>query len=54
MTQAFLIVVRILALGLIGYWGYRLWTGTTSWVSRSLSGVFVGMLAWQVLFGAFS
>lgn len=51
MTQGFLIVVRILLLVLLGYWGYRLWTGTISWTSRGVAGVFIGALAWQVIGG---
>ncbi len=49
MTQAFLIVVRILLLGLLGYWSYRLWTGTTSWTSRGVSAVLIAALTWQIL-----
>ncbi len=51
MTQAFLIVLRILLLGLIGYWGYRLWTGTTSWTARGMGSVLIAVLAWQVVGG---
>jgi len=51
MTQAFLIAVRILLVVLLGYWGYRLWTGTTSWTSRGVAAIFVGALAWQVIGG---
>jgi preprotein translocase subunit Sec63 len=51
MTQAFLIVLRILLLGLIGYWGYRLWRGTTSWTARGMGSVLIAALAWQVVGG---
>jgi len=51
MTQAFLIVLRILLLGLIGYWGYRLWMGTTSWTARGMGSVLIAALAWQVVGG---
>ena len=51
MTQAFLIVLRILLLGLIGYWGYRLWMGTTSWTARGMGSVLIAALAWQVIGG---
>ncbi len=51
MTQAFLIVLRILLLGLIGYWGYRLWMGTTSWTARGMSSLLIAALAWQVVGG---
>jgi len=54
MSQAFLIVLRILFMALIGYWGYRLWTGTASWVSRGLSALFIGFLAWNIVFGSLS
>ena len=53
MTQAFLIVMRILVFVLLGYWGYRLWTGTISWTSRGVGALFVGVLAWQVIGGGF-
>ena len=52
MTQAFLIVLRLLSLALVGYWGYRLWTGTTSWASRGLSALLIGTLAWQIIGGS--
>ena len=51
MTQAFLIVVRILAVGLFLYWAYRLWTGTRSWTSRVLAMGFSAILIWQVTGG---
>ena len=51
MTQAFLIVLRILLLGLIGYWGYRMWSGTTSWTARSVGSVLIAALAWQIVGG---
>ena len=52
MTQAFLIVLRLLCLALLGYFSYRLWTGTRSWTTRTLAGLFVGALAWQIIGGA--
>jgi hypothetical protein len=51
MTQAFLIVVRILIVGLLLYWGYRLWTGTQSWTSRILGMCFSAILIWQTAVG---
>jgi hypothetical protein len=51
MTQAFLIVVRILLVGLVAYWGYRLWTGTASWTSRALGMLFSAVLVWQITAG---
>jgi len=51
MTTAFLTVLRILVVGLLAFWGYRLWTGTASWTSRGLGVAFCGMLVWQVLGG---
>jgi len=51
MTQAFLIVVRILLVALVGYWAFRLWTGTISWTSRSLGVFFCGILIWQIVGG---
>ncbi len=54
MTQAFLIVVRVLAVALFLYWSYRLWTGTQSLTSRILGTLFSGLLIWQSTFGAWS
>jgi len=51
MTQAFLIVVRILLVGLVGYWAYRLWVGTTSLTSRGLGIFFSAVLIWQIIGG---
>lgn len=51
MTQAFLIVVRMLTVVLFAYWGYRLWRGTQSWTSRILGTLFSGLLIWQSAFG---
>jgi hypothetical protein len=51
MTQAFLTVLRVLLLALVGYWGYRLWNGTTSVTSRGLGVVFAAALAWQIIGG---
>ena len=51
MTQAFLIVLRILLVALVGYWGYRLWTGTQSWTSRGVGLFFSAVLAWQIVGG---
>jgi len=51
MTQAFLIVVRILLLALVGFWAFRLWTGTASWTSRGVGVFFSAVLVWQVVGG---
>lgn len=49
MTQAFLIVVRLLFAGLIGFWGYRLWTGTRSWTTRIVGVFFSATLFWEIV-----
>jgi len=51
MTQAFLIVLRLMALALLGYFAYRLWLGTRSWTTRGVGFVFTGALAWQIIGG---
>lgn len=51
MTQAFLIVVRVLLIGLVAYWTYRLWIGTTSLTSRGLGLLLSAALAWQIVAG---
>jgi len=51
MTQAFLIVVRVLLVALVGYWAYRLWTGTRSWTSRGVGLFFSATLIWQIIGG---
>lgn len=51
MTQAFLIVVRIGLAGLVGYWAYRLWTGTRSLTSRAVGMIFSAVLVWQIVGG---
>lgn len=51
MTQFFLNVVRALLVALVGYWAYRLWTGTASWTSRALSVLFSAALVWQITGG---
>ncbi len=51
MTEAFLIVIRIALVGLVGFWAYRLWTGTTSWSSRGVGIFFSAVLAWQIMGG---
>ena len=51
MTQAFLIVVRILLAGLVIFWAYRLWTGTRSWTSRGVAMLFSAVLLWQITGG---
>jgi hypothetical protein len=51
MTQAFLIVVRVLLVGLIGFWGFRLWVGTMSWTARSVGVFFSAVLVWQIVAG---
>jgi len=52
MTQAFLIAVRILLAALVGYWAYRLWTGTRSWTSRGVGIFFSATLIWQIVGGS--
>ncbi|MFC2083352.1 hypothetical protein ACFLSG_04900 [Candidatus Bipolaricaulota bacterium] len=54
MTQAFLIVLRVLAVALFLFWGYRLWTGTRSWTSRILGTFFSAALIWQATFGTWA
>ena len=49
MTQGFAIVVRLALLALVGYWGYRLFTGTTSWAARGTSALLIGGLVWQIV-----
>ena len=51
MTQAFLIVVRVALVALVGYWAYRLWNGSTSWTSRGVGMFFSGVLIWQIVGG---
>ena len=51
MTQAFLIVIRVALVALVGYWAYRLWTGTASWTSRGVGMLFSGVLVWQIAGG---
>jgi len=51
MTQAFLIVIRVALVALVGYWAYRLWTGTTSFTSRGVGMLFSGALVWQIVGG---
>ncbi len=51
MTRAFLIVVRILLVALVGYWAYRLWTGTRSPMSRGVGMFFAATLLWQIVGG---
>jgi len=52
MTQAFLIVVRMLLAALVGWWAYRLWTGTRSRTSRGVAMLFSAALVWQIVAGA--
>ncbi|MEW5825403.1 MAG: hypothetical protein AB1778_01070 [Candidatus Bipolaricaulota bacterium] len=51
MTQAFLIVLRVLAVALLATWAYRLWNGTRSWTARAVGAFFSAALLWQVLGG---
>lgn len=51
MTQAFLIVGRILLTVLVVYWAYRLWTGTTSRTARVVGILFSAALVWQIIGG---
>jgi hypothetical protein len=51
MTEAFLIVLRILVAALVGFWAYRLWTGTRSWTTRLVGAFFSATLLWQVVGG---
>jgi hypothetical protein len=54
MTQAFLIVVRVLTVALFLYWGYRLWTGTQSRTSRIIGMFFSAALIWQATVGTWA
>jgi hypothetical protein len=54
MTQAFLIVVRVLATALFLYWGVRLWRGTYSLTSRMLGIAFSAVLIWQATAGTWT
>jgi len=54
MTQAFLIVVRVLVVILFLYWAYRLWTGTRSWTSRVMGTFFSAVLIWQATLGTWA
>ena len=51
MTQAFLIVVRVGLVALVGYWGYRLWTGTRNFTSRGVGMLACAVLVWQIVGG---
>jgi hypothetical protein len=51
MTRAFLIVVRVLLVGLVVFWGYRLWVGTRSLTSRAVAMLLSAVLVWQVVGG---
>ena len=51
MTQAFLIVVRVLVVALFLFWAYRLWRGTRSWTSRVMGMFFSAVLIWQATAG---
>jgi len=51
MTQAFLIVVRVLLVALVAYWAFRLWTGTRSWTSRGVGMLCSAALVWQIVVG---
>jgi hypothetical protein len=51
MTQAFLIVVRVLLVALVGFWALRLWQGTTSWTARGVGIFFSAVLVWQIVAG---
>jgi hypothetical protein len=52
MTQAFLIVVRVLLVALVAYWAYRLWIGTRSFTSRGVGTFFCAVLVWQIVGGS--
>jgi preprotein translocase subunit Sec63 len=52
MTEAFLIVVRVLLVALVAYWGYRLWIGTRSFTSRGVGALFCAVLVWQIVGGS--
>jgi len=52
MTEAFLIVVRILAGVLVAYWAYRLWTGSRSWTTRGVGLFFCAALMSKIIIGA--
>lgn len=51
MTQAFVIGVRILLVGLVAFWSYRLWVGTASWTARGVGILFSAAIAWQIVGG---
>ncbi|MCX6099858.1 MAG: hypothetical protein NTV92_00205 [Candidatus Bipolaricaulota bacterium] len=51
MTQAFLIVVRVLLVALVRVWGFRLWVGTMSWTARGVGIFFSAVLVWQTVAG---
>ena len=54
MTQAFLVVVRVLVVALFLYWGYRLYRGTQSWTSRIIGVFFSAVLIWQATLGTWT
>jgi len=51
MTHAFLTVVRVLLVGLVAYWAFRLWIGTRSYTSRGLGLFCSAALVWQIVAG---
>jgi len=52
MTAAFLTVVRVLLVGLVVFWAYRLWVGTRSATSRGLAMLLSAALVWQIVGGS--
>lgn len=51
MTQAFLIIGRILLTILVGYWAYRLSTRTASRTSRVVGILLSAAIVWQIIAG---
>jgi len=49
MTQAFLIVLKILLTALVAFWAYRLWIRTASWTSRGVGMFLSALLIWQII-----
>ena len=51
MTQAFLIVVRVLLAALVAYWTYKLWIGARGTATRCFSLFLSAVLLWQIIGG---
>lgn len=52
--QPYIIGVRILLCLLFGYWGFRLWRGTTSWTARGVGVLFSAAVIAQIVVDAWS